>query len=180
VADPAHGLVQYTREKFLAGWLSASQRGTDLGIVLLLEPTPDFNTTEEIPPADRSGLGFLFNYLRPYRRDIGQLLLGMLVVSLLQLLFPFLTQSLVDVGINQQNIGFVNLILVAQLMLFASRTGVEFIRSWILLHLGTRLNIYILSGFLVKLMRLSIAFFDASMTGDLLQRIGDHRRLETF
>ncbi len=180
VADPAVGLVKYTREEFLAGWLSAGGQTTDTGIVLLLETTPDFYKDDEEGAADRSGMGFLFNYLRPYRRDIMQLLLGMLVVSLLQLLFPFLTQSLVDVGINQQNIGFVNLILIAQLMLFVSRTAVEFIRSWILLHLGTRLNITILSGFLVKLMRLPISFFDATMTGDLLQRISDHRRIENF
>ncbi len=180
VADPAHGPVTQSKEEFLAGWVSDKRDGADGGIVLLLEPTPAFYEGADEPPPDRSGLGFLFQYLRPYRRFIGQLLLGMLVACLLQLLFPLLTQSLVDVGINHQNLGFVNLILIAQLMLFVSRTAVEFIRSWILLHLGVRINIAILSDFLVKLMKLPVAYFNAKMTGDLLQRIGDHKRIESF
>ena len=104
----------------------------------------------------------------------------MLIGSLLQLLFPFLTQSIVDIGINNQDISFINLILIAQLVLYASRTAVEFIRSWILLHLGTRINISIISDFLIKLMKLPISFFDTKMIGDLLQRIQDHRRIEHF
>lgn len=179
-ADPAHGLVKYTKKEFLDGWLSTNTNGEETGVVLLMEPSPDFYETEDEKNLKREGFKFLFNYLRPYKKFIVQLLLGMLVGSMLQLIFPFLTQSIVDVGINTRDISFVNLVLIAQLMLFVGRTSVEFIRGWILLHLGTRINISIISDFLIKLMKLPIAFFDTKMIGDLLQRIGDHRRIENF
>ncbi|MFA0962289.1 peptidase domain-containing ABC transporter [Roseivirga sp. BDSF3-8] len=179
-ADPAHGLVKYTRKEFLDGWLNSKTNGEETGVVLLMEPSPDFYDTEDEKNLKREGFKFLFRYLRPYKKFIIQLLLGMLVGSLLQLIFPFLTQSIVDVGINTRDISFVNLVLIAQLMLFVGRTSVEFIRGWILLHLGTRINISIISDFLIKLMKLPIAFFDTKMIGDLLQRIGDHKRIENF
>ncbi|MBC7920339.1 MAG: peptidase domain-containing ABC transporter [Ferruginibacter sp.] len=180
VADPGHGLIKYSDQQFLEGWLSGRENEEQRGVVLLLEPTPDFYLTNEQDRPDRTRFSFLFSYLKPYRRFIVQLLLGMLVGSLLQLLLPLLTQSIVDVGINHQNISFVNLILLAQLMLFISRTAVDFIRSWIIVHIGSRINIAILSDFLIKLMKLPIAFFDARKVGDLLQRIGDHKRIESF
>lgn len=180
VSDPAHGLVKFTKEEFLEGWLSDKDKNEETGVILLLETTPDFYTQEDEGKVDKTGFSFLFKYLTPYRRYIVQLFLGLLLGSILQLIFPFLTQSIVDVGINNQDINFVTLILIAQLMLFLSRTSVEFIRSWILLHLGTRINISIISDFLIKLMRLPVSFFDTKMIGDLLQRIGDHRRIETF
>lgn len=179
VSDPAHGLVKFSKKEFLDGWLSDKDKGEETGVVLLLETTPEFYNTDG-ESIDKTGFSFLFKYLRPYRKFIVQLFLGLLLGSILQLIFPFLTQSIVDVGINNQDINFVTLILIAQLMLFFSRTAVEFIRSWILLHIGTRINISILSDFLIKLMKLPISFFDTKMVGDLLQRIGDHKRIETF
>jgi ATP-binding cassette subfamily B protein len=179
VSDPAHGLVKFTKEEFLDGWLSDKDKGEETGVVLLMETTPDFYSNED-ESLDKTGFSFLFKYLRPYRKFIVQLFLGMLLGSILQLIFPFLTQSIVDVGINNQDINFVTLILIAQLMLYFSRTAVEFIRGWILLHIGTRMNISILSDFLIKLMKLPVSFFDTKMIGDLLQRIGDHKRIETF
>ncbi|GAA0891040.1 peptidase domain-containing ABC transporter [Fulvivirga kasyanovii] len=179
VSDPAHGLVKLTKKEFLDGWLSDTDNGQEIGVVLLLEPAPDFYTTED-EKVNKSGFQFLFKYLRPYKKFIVQLFIGMLVGSILQLIFPFLTQSIVDIGIQNQDLNFVTLILIAQLMLFFSRTAVEFIRGWILLHLGTRINISILSDFLIKLMRLPVSFFDTKMIGDLLQRIGDHSRIESF
>ncbi|MTI31234.1 peptidase domain-containing ABC transporter [Xanthovirga aplysinae] len=180
VADPGHGLIKYSKKEFLDGWLSDKEKGAEIGVVLLLEPSPDFYSIEDEKGEKKNSFGFLLNYLKPYKKYIIQLFLGMVVASLLQLLFPFLTQSIVDVGIQNQNISFINLILIAQLMLFASRTAVEFIRSWILLHIGTRINISIISDFLIKLMKLPLSFFDIKMIGDLLQRIGDHKRIETF
>ncbi len=180
VADPAHGRMKLTEAEFLAGWLSDKQQGEDAGVILLLEPSPLFYQNEEDEAPDRTRFSFLFTYLKPYRRFIVQLLIGLAVGSLLQLIFPLLTQSIVDVGINHQNISFINLILIGQLVLFVSRTAVEFMRGWILLHIGTRINIAILSDFLIKLMKLPIAFFSSKMIGDLLQRINDHRRIETF
>jgi ATP-binding cassette subfamily B protein len=179
VADPAHGLVTFTTEEFLAGWIGEGRDEQNRGVALFLETTPAFYEASD-EKADRTSFSFILNYLKPYRRFLVQLMLGMLVGSLLQLLFPFLTQAVVDVGIQNQNLNFVHLILIGQLVLFISRTAVDFIRSWILLHIGTRLNIAILSDFLIKLMKLPIAFFNSRMVGDLLQRIGDHRRIETF
>jgi ATP-binding cassette subfamily B protein len=122
----------------------------------------------------------LFSYIRPYRRFIVQLFVGLLVGSILQLIFPFLTQSIVDKGINARNLDFVYLVLIAQLMLFVSQTSVEFIRSWIFLHISTRVNISLISDFLIKLLKLPIGFFDSKMIGDIMQRIGDHGRIENF
>jgi ATP-binding cassette, subfamily B, bacterial len=175
VADPARGKVKFSHAEFQRNWCSDGQKG----IAILLEPTPDFYT-QEGDKVNRKGFGFLLNYLRPYRRLTTQLLVGMLVASLIQFLFPFLTQAVVDVGIENQDLGFVWLILFAQLMLFAGQTTVRFLQNWILLHIGTRVNISLVSDFLVRLMAQPISFFDAKMTGDLLQRIGDHRRIEEF
>ncbi|UII21881.1 peptidase domain-containing ABC transporter [Fulvivirga ligni] len=179
VSDPAHGLVKLSKQEFLDGWLSDSEKNSEIGVVLFLEPSPSFYEADG-EKVNRSGFQFLFKYLRPYKKFIVQLFLGMILGSILQLIFPFLTQSIVDVGIANQDLNFVTLILIAQLMLFFSRTAVEFIRGWILLHLGTRINISILSDFLIKLMRLPLSFFDSKMIGDLLQRIGDHSRIEAF
>lgn len=179
VSDPARGLIKFTKDEFMSGWANTKEGGEDKGLCLLLETTPDFYQTED-EKLNKSGFKFLFSYLRPYKKLIVQLLLGLLLGSLIQLLFPFLTQSIVDKGVNNQNLNFVTLIIIAQLVLIFSRTLVEFIRSWILLHLGTRINISLISDFLIKLMKLPVAFFDTKMIGDLIQRIGDHQRIENF
>ncbi|NOQ27513.1 MAG: ATP-binding cassette domain-containing protein [Bacteroidales bacterium] len=179
VADPGRGLIKFTKEEFMSGWATTKEGGEEKGLCLLLETTPDFYQAED-EKINKSGFKFLFSYLRPYKDIITQLFLGLLLGSLLQLVFPFLTQSIVDKGINNQNLSFVTLIIIAQLVLIFSRTIVEFIRSWILLHLGTRINISLISDFLIKLMKLPVSFFDTKMIGDLIQRIGDHKRIETF
>ncbi|MFC2098952.1 peptidase domain-containing ABC transporter [Bacteroidota bacterium] len=179
VSDPAFGLVKYSREEFLKNWISIQKEGEQKGLALLLETTPDFYA-EEGEKIDKSSFRFLISYLKPYKKFIVQLVLGMLLGSIIQLLFPFLTQSIVDVGINNQDIGFIYLILIAQLVLFVSRMSVDFIRGWILLHLSTRMNISLISDFLIKLMRLPLGFFDIKLIGDILQRIGDQRRIENF
>ena len=179
VADPAFGLVKYTKAEFLKNWISVQQDGEKKGLALLLETSPDFYA-EEGEVVDKSSFRFLLSYLKPHRKYIVQLILGMLLGSILQLLFPFLTQSIVDVGINNNDINFIYLILIAQLVLFISRMSVDFIRGWILLHLSTRMNISLISDFLIKLMKLPLGFFDIKLIGDILQRIGDHRRIEHF
>jgi ATP-binding cassette subfamily B protein len=179
VADPARKIIKFTKEEFISGWANTKEDGEEKGLCLLLETTPDFYSAEDEKP-DKSGFKFLFSYLRPYKKIITQLFLGLILGSLLQLIFPFLTQSIVDKGINNQDLGFVTLIIIAQLVLIFSRTVVEFIRSWILLHLGTRINISLISDFLIKMMKLPVSFFDSKMIGDLIQRIGDHRRIESF
>ncbi len=179
VADPAFGTVKYTIAEFKKHWLAVVSQGEEKGICLILQPTPSFYELDD-EKTDRSGFSFLWPYFRPHYRLITQLVLGFLAAGVIQLIFPFLTQSMVDVGINNQDIGFIYLVLVAQLMLFAGQTSIDFIRSWILLHVSTRINISILSDFLIKLMKLPVSFFDTRMTGDLMQRIYDHRRIERF
>ncbi|MFM8743512.1 MAG: ABC transporter transmembrane domain-containing protein, partial [Cytophagales bacterium] len=181
MADPAVGLINYTKQEFLKSWLSASSNGTGLGVALLLEPTPAFYENEaDIDANTKMGFSYLLGYLRTYRRFIVQLLVGLLLGSLIQLILPFLTQSIVDVGINTRNVSFIYLVLGGQLMLFAGRTVAEFLRRWILLHLSTRINLSIISDFLVKLMQLPMSFFDSKKIGDILQRIEDHSRIEQF
>ncbi len=179
VADPAFGRLEYSEKEFCEKWVSTVEDGEGKGICLLLQPSPDFYK-ESDEKSNRTGFRFVLNYLKPYRKLVIQLLLGFLLGSLIQLVLPFLTQSVVDIGINNQDIGFIYLVLLAQLVLFISRMSVEFIRSWILLHISTRINISIISDFLIKLMKLPLGFFDSKMIGDILQRIEDHDRIERF
>lgn len=179
VSDPAYGLVKYSKKQFLDAWLSTKQAGEEKGICMLLEPSPDFYALKDDKP-DKSTFTFLLKYLKPYRKLFIQLVLGMLIGLILQMILPFLTQSIVDVGISNQDIDFIYLVLFAQLILFISRMSVDFIKGWILLHISTRINISLISDFLIKLMRLPISFFDTKMIGDLMQRIGDHHRIESF
>ena len=180
ISDPAHGLITFKEKEFLNFWIgNNADYKTEEGIALLLEPTPVFYNTE-LEKREEKKFNFLFisRYLLKYKKFLAQLVLGLLAGSVLQLVVPFLTQSIVDVGIQNQNLNFIYLILVAQLFLFAGKTGLEVIRSWILLHLSTRINISLISDFFIKLMNLPISFFDSKMTGDLLQRINDHKRIE--
>ncbi|MFD0701893.1 peptidase domain-containing ABC transporter [Myroides pelagicus] len=180
ISDPAFGLLQYTQEEFLNHWIGNNALDTmEEGIALFLEPTPHFysNRLEE-DIKNNFGFSFLFRYLVRYKTFIVQLAIGLLAGSLLQLIFPFLTQSVVDVGIQNQNLHFVYLILIAQLFLFFGKTALEFIRHWILLHLSTRINISLISDFFIKMMNLPISFFDVRMTGDIMQRVNDHQRIE--
>lgn len=180
IADPATSLVTYREEEFKKCWLSTKDKGEEKGTALALEPSPDFYTQEDEKEDKQRRLSFFLQYLTPYKKQLAQLILGMLTVSLLQLIFPFLTQSLVDVGIRDGNLNFITLILVAQLIISVSQLSVEFIRSWILLHMNTRINISLISDFLSKLMKLPLRYFDTKMIGDIMQRIGDHNRIEAF
>ena len=181
VADPAFGLTTYSKEEFLRGWLNSKRtKDDDEGLLLLLETTPDFENTEEQPPKKGLGFRFLLPYFKPYQKYIIQLFIGLFVASLVQLVFPFLTQAIVDKGINYQNLDFVNIVLIAQIFLFTSQTAIQLIRNWLLLYITGRINIKIISDFLIKLMRLPIRFFDSKSLGDLIQRIEDHRRVQDF
>ena len=180
IADPASQKLCYTEEEFMRCWLSTSVQGRDCGMALLMVPGVNFGKRKEECENHRQSLGFFFKYLKPYRRQVVVLLLGMLLGSLLQLVFPFLTQALVDRGINGKNLGFVTLILIAQLVLFIAQLSVNFIRGWILLHVNTRIDIALISDFLVKLMKMPLHFFDTKKIGDLMQRIEDHSRIKSF
>jgi ATP-binding cassette subfamily B protein len=178
ISDPAHGLITFTKKEFITHWIgNNADEDTEEGIALLIEPTPKFYQSE-FEEDEKFGFSFIFKYLFKYKKFIIQLIIGLLAGSLLQLILPFLTQSVVDVGIKNQDINFIYLILIAQLFLFVGKAALEIIRSWILLHLSARINISLISDFFIKLMKLPISYFDVRMTGDLLQRINDHKRIE--
>ncbi len=178
-ADPAQGLVKYSREEFLKNWASTLTEGKPSGLALIIEPTPALMDNEG-EKEKRGGFRFLLKYFRFYDKYLFQLFLGLLIASLIQLIIPFLTQSVIDIGINNSDLNFIYLILFAQLALVVGRMSVEFIRGWLLLHIGTRVNVAVISGFLQKLMSLPVAFFDTKLTGDILQRIDDNNRIEEF
>jgi len=180
ISDPGFGLISYSKEEFLKFWIgNNTTEKTQEGIALLLDPTPKFYNNEfEEDEEQKFNFTYLSKYLLKYKSFIIQLCFGLLAASLLQLVVPFLTQSVVDVGIKNSDLNFIYLILFAQIALFIGRTAIEIIRSWILLHVSTRINISLISDFFIKLMLLPISYFDVKMTGDLLQRINDHKRIE--
>ncbi len=181
IADPGRDLLTYDESEFADNWAAIKSLGDhDRGIALFLQPMPQFYQSGQRHKAEKRSFKFLFGYLKQYRRYFGQIALGLLLGSIIQLIFPFLTQAIVDVGILHRNIGFIYLILLAQLMLTFSRTAVDFIRRWILLHISIRINISLISDFFIKLLRLPMAFFDTKLTGDIMQRMADHRRVESF
>lgn len=179
ISDPSYGLIKYTRAEFIKSWIGENaDKHTEEGIALILETTPAFYKSEFDDDEKKASFSFLSKYLLKYKSLIIQLIIGLLAGSILSLIFPFLTQSIVDIGIQNQDINFIYLVLLAQLMLFLGKMGIEIIRSWIMLHLSARINISIISDFFIKLMRLPISFFDTRMTGDIMQRINDHHRIE--
>jgi ATP-binding cassette subfamily B protein len=184
IADPAKGLIKLNKEEFKKRWISTTENDSGKGIALLLESTPQFKemdfSGEWENEKKKVTWRFLFNYLKENKKYFFQIFLGLLMGSIIQVIFPYLTQSIVDTGINTQNLNFIEIVLAAQLMLLFSQTVVEFIRSKILLHVSTRINISLLSGFWSKLLKLPVQFFDSRHPGDIIQRIGDHHRIETF
>ncbi len=180
VSDPDHGLITYSKDDFLEGWQNTRYlNNAHEGLLILLEPTPKFHEAEPISDKNK-GFKTLFPYLKPYKKYIFQLFIGLFIGSIIQLILPFLTQSVVDKGINYNDLNFIHIILIAQLTLFLSQAGVSIIRSWLLLIVGARINISLASDFLIKMMKLPISFFDSKITGDVLQRMQDSRRIETF
>ena len=178
-ADPAIGLIKFTREEFTSNWASTIVEGKQAGLVLIIEPTPSLYKNEN-EKEKTSGFKFLFKYFKLYRKYLYQLVFGLILGSCIQLVIPFLTQSIIDIGLNNNDLGFIYLILFAQLALAFGRMSVEFIRGWLLLHIGSRVNVAVISGFLQKLMSLPVSFFDTKLTGDIFQRIEDNDRIEEF
>lgn len=181
VSDPASGLLKYDKEAFLRSWLhgAADVNAPGKGIALLLEPTPRFYQ-EVVDDGGKIGFSYLFRYLKPYKKHIAQLLVAMLVASLLSLILPFITQSIVDEGIGTGRLSFIVTMLIAQLVIVVGQLANDLIRGWLMLHMTARVSISLISDFLAKLMRLPISFFDSKMTGDIMQRIDDHQRIQAF
>jgi ATP-binding cassette subfamily B protein len=179
IADPAIGPVKLSKDELIRNWASSKMEDQPAGLVLIIEPTPSLYQAEG-EHENRRGFSFLLKYIRLYRKYFLQLILGLFLGSCIQLILPFLTQSVIDIGLNNNDIGFIYLILFAQLALIIGRMSVEFIRGWLLLHIGSRVNVAVISGFLGKLMSLPVSFFETRLTGDILQRIDDNRRIEEF
>jgi ATP-binding cassette, subfamily B, bacterial len=183
ISDPSKSLLKYTEAEFVQQWLSHKNDNEKTGIALSFDPTPLFYNNQyndDYIEQKSKGFGSIVSYLFPYKKLIVQLMLGLLLGSLLQLILPFLTQSVIDTGVNTSNLPFVYVVLFAQLALFAGRLGVDFIRSWILYHISSRINISILTDFLIKLMKLPVSYFDSKKTGDIMQRMNDHSRIQNF
>lgn len=179
IADPAQSKLVYHETEFLKCWYSTQEGDDKVGSVLLFEPTPRFYQTE-VDKESVLRLRYLLNYLRPYWKFIAQFFLAMLTGSIVSLIFPFITQSVVDYGINNSNLNFIIAALIAQVVLTLGQTANGLIQSWLSLHVTTRISIAFISEFLSKLMRLPISFFDAKMLGDIMQRIGDNGRIQSF
>ena len=181
IADPGKGLISYTIGEFKQHWIEVGQGESEKGIAMFLEPTQAFyDNTNEHETRIEKPFKFLFGYVKQYRKYFFQIILGLFVGSLLQLALPFLTQSIVDIGIKNKDISFIWLILIGQLVITLSRTSVDFIRRWLLLHISMRINISLVSDFFIKLLQLPMSFFDTKLMGDLMQRIGDHSRVNSF
>ena len=180
IADPAKGLVRYNEDEFKTHWISNISDGKHYGIAMQLTPTEEFFTRYSERNVNKRSLKFLFGYIRQYRKYIYIILLGLLIGCILQLILPFLTQWIVDIGIRHRDIGFIWLILLGELMIVVGRTATDFIRRWLLLHISMRINISLVSDFFIKLLKLPMSFFDTKLMGDILQRIGDHSRVQNF
>lgn len=179
ISDPVRGKYQIDRQGFKKCWLSMLENGSERGSVLLLEPTPAFYDKSGIKRKSHN-LMYYLKYLSPYKLQLLQLITGMLCGTLFALIFPFLTQAVVDEGIGNSDLNFITLVLVAQMILMATQMAVNFLQNWIALNMNTRISITLISDFLIRLMRLPLRVFDTKNIGDILQRIGDHDRIRSF
>lgn len=180
IADPAKGMVAYGLPEFKQHWISTQSKGDEKGTIIILEPTPEFGKADDTDTPKRKSLGFLFEYAQKYNKYFGIILIGLLLSCILQLTMPFLTQGIVDIGIKHKDIGLIWLILLGELMIVTGRTVTDFIRRWLLLHISMRINISLLSDFFIKLLKLPMSFFETKLIGDLLQRMSDHSRVQSF
>lgn len=181
IADPSKGLVKYKKEEFEKHWLSTEFNGESNGLAMFLEPTDLFYSKKiELKKVEKHSFRFLFSYILQYKRYFSLIFLGVLLNCILQLIMPFLTQSIVDIGINNKDVGFIWLVLLGELLIVIGRTATDFIRRWLLLHISMRINISLVSDFFIKLLKLPMSFFDTKLMGDLLQRMNDHSRVQSF
>ena len=180
IADPGRGLMKFTQQELYHHWICTKSNGEEKGIVMFLNPTEKFGEIQSQELAERRSFSFLFGYIAKYRKYFIQIILGLLLGCVLQLVMPFLTQSIVDIGITHKNINFVWLVLIGELMIVTARTITDFIRRWLLLHISMRINISLVSDFFIKLLKLPMSFFDTKLMGDLMQRMNDHGRIQSF
>ncbi len=180
IADPAKGKIKYSLLDFEKYWISTQSNGEEKGIAMFFEPTLNFGNIKNNNSNEKRTFSFLFGYLKQYRNIFFQIILGLFLSCVLQLIMPFLTQSIVDIGISNNDIGFIWLVLLGELMIIMGQTATNIIRNWLLLHISMRINISLISDFFIKLLKLPMAYFETKLTGDLLQRMSDHNRIQNF
>lgn len=184
IADPGKGLIIYNKQDFIDHWISTRSNNEDKGVAMFLETTPQFYSLKpnmlDYESSNKRSFSFLFGYIKKYSKYFVLLFLGLIVGCLIQLILPFLTQSIVDVGIAYKDLNFIWLILIGQLILTISNTSIDFMRRWLLMHISLRINISLVSDFFIKLLNLPMAFFEAKQRGDILQRMSDHSRINNF
>ena len=180
IADPGKGMITYTQEELESHWISSMTDGEPSGIAMQLTPTKEFYNHICDKATEKRSFRFLFGYLIQYKKYFSLIIFGLALGCILQLIMPFLTQWIVDIGIRHKDIGFIWLILLGELIIVVGKTATDFIRRWLLLHISMRINISLISDFFIKLLKLPMSFFDTKLMGDLLQRIGDHTRVQNF
>ena len=180
IADPAKGKYKLSKEEFSNHWLSTTSNNLDKGIAMFFSKTIDFDNISINDFDNKRSFKFLWGYIIQYKRFFFQIILGLGLGCILQLIMPFFTQWIVDFGIKYKDIKFIWLILIGELMIVIGKTSTDFIRGWLLLHISMRINISIVSDFFIKLLKLPMSFFETKLLGDLLQRMGDHKRIQTF
>lgn len=185
VADPAKGKVTYTREEFTKHWIPQNVDDACGGIAMFFQKDSNVKANpHETLDKDKNdsihSFSFILKYLTRYRKSLSIILASLLTACILQLILPFLTQAIVDIGINRKQVSIIWLILLGEFMIVIGRTATDFIRRWLLLHISMRINISLVSDFFIKLLKLPMSFFDTKLMGDLMQRIGDHGRIQGF
>ncbi len=180
IADPSKGLIKYNSDEFKRHWISNIHNNEECGVALILEPTDEFGKITDTERVNKKSFDFLIGYLKEYHKCFTQIILGLLLGCILQLIMPFLTQSIVDIGISYKDIGFIWLILLGEMFIIVGRTATDFIRRRLLLHISMRINISLVSDFFIKLLKLPMSFFETKLLGDLMQRMSDHSRVQTF
>lgn len=179
IADPGIGKIEYHEKEFVNYW-SFDQRNSKMGICLLLAPTKSFLNNDNLTKEKSSSLEVVVGYIKKYKKHLAVISMGLLIGCILEIILPFLTQAIVDIGIHKQDINLIFLILLGELMIVAGKTSIDFIRRWLLLHISARLNLFLVSDFFIKLLRLPMYFFESKLVGDFMQRIGDHNRIQSF
>ncbi|MBD5345672.1 MAG: peptidase domain-containing ABC transporter [Bacteroides sp.] len=179
IADPAKGKIKCTSKDLMIHWLSVQREGQEKGIVMFFSPSERFGIVPD-SNIDRRSIKFLMKYLKEYRKHLVLIVTGLITGCVLQLIIPFLTQLIVDIGIGNKDIRFIWLILTGELFIVFGRTATDFIRRWLQLHVSIRINLSLLRDFLVKLLKLPMSFFDTKFTGDILQRMADHGKVQSF
>ena len=180
IADPATQRITLNKKEFEKCWLSSKNTEAETGVALLLEPGIDFGKQKDEFETSKKSISSFLPYFLPYKKLGIQILLGMVAGTIIQFMLPFLSQAMVDKGINGKNLNLITLILIAQLGLFLTQLFIGYFRSWIMLHINSRIDISLISDFLSKLMNMPLHFFDTKRMGDILQRIGDHGRIKSF